>query len=83
MGRHSRSRKVQRKKVETASPLASSEPREEDEGGGGSIMNMRSGFKNITGSGEEKAKPSTTSSLISWIVLGLVAVALIMFFMAR
>ena len=80
MGRHSRSKKVLQKKREQASGTSSKSV--EEEGPSGSLMSMRAGLKSIA-HGESNKEPSKMGNILSWVVLVLLAIAVIVFLMNR
>ena len=80
MGRHSRSRQVQRNKT-TTGPSSAATSHGEEEQASGSLMSMRAGFKSLAGAGDAKQKGK--GSLIGWIVVGILALAMVMFLVGR
>lgn len=77
MGRNSRSRKVQQKKKAAAAERTGTGDINEAEVSG-SLMSMREGLKKVAGTGGDEEAKTGGASILIWIVLGVIIVAIIM-----
>lgn len=80
MGRNSRSRVKEKQKKEPKLPEGVTKEKFDDEEEVGGLMSLRSGFKNLAGTGEEVKSKSTM--WVNWVLL-ILAAAAVVFFMAK